>query len=222
MTTAKTELPFDPRLLGPRSIFAVKTVIWLLALVPFVRLVVGAVQGNLGANPIETITRTTGWYTLVLLCATLSITPLRRWSQWAWLARLRRMLGLFAFFYAALHFTTWVWFEHFFDLEEMWRDVLKRPFITVGVIAFLLMLPLALTSTNGMVRRLGGRAWRMLHRFVYLIAPLGVLHFWWMRAGKHNLDDPASFALLVLILLGVRAWWRWGQDWFARFAMRAR
>ena len=141
MTTTKSELPFDLRLLGPRAILAVKALIWLLALIPFARLVVGAVQGNLGANPIETITRTTGWYALVMLCATLTITPLRRLSQWAWLARLRRMLGLFTFFYAALHFTTWVWFEHFFDLEEMWRDVLKRPFITVGVIAFLLMLP---------------------------------------------------------------------------------
>lgn len=222
MTANKTELPFDLRLLGPRAITAVKTVIWLLALIPLTRLVVGAVQGDLGANPIETITRTTGWYTLVFLCVTLTITPLRRLAQWAWLARLRRMLGLFAFFYGALHLATWVWFEHFFDLDEMWRDVLKRPFIMVGVVAFTLMLPLALTSTNAMVRRLGGRSWRMLHRLVYLIAPLGVLHFWWMRAAKNNLNDPASFALVVLILLGARMWWRWGQDWFARLAMRAR
>ncbi len=222
MSSVQPVRGFNIRLLSPRAIGWVKLGIWLLALIPFVRLVQGAFDNTLGANPIETITRTTGWYTLVLLCATLTVTPLRRLAQWPWLGRIRRTLGLFAFFYGLLHFTTWVWFEHFFDPAAMWRDVIKRPFIAVGFTAFMLMLPLALTSTNAMIRRLGGKPWQTLHRLIYLIAPLGVLHFWWMRAGKNNLADPASFALIVLILLGARAWWRWGQDWFARMAARRR
>ena len=222
MTNPSARRAFDPRLLTPRIIGALKLAVWVLALVPLARLVHGAVVGDLGANPVETITRTTGWYALVLLCATLAVTPLRRLAQWPWLARLRRSLGLLSFVYAALHFTAWLWFEHFFEIEAMWRDVIKRPFITAGFIAFVLMLALAATSANAMVRLLGGRQWQMLHRLVYLIAVLGVLHFWWMRAGKNDLADPAGFALLVSILLGLRIWWRWGQDWFLRMATRSR
>ena len=125
-----------------------------------------AFKDRLGANPIEFITRNTGDWTLYFLCITLAVTPLRRLGNWNWLIKLRRMLGLFAFFYAALHFTTFLWFDHFFDLDEMLKDVVKRPFITVGFIAFLLLIPLAVTSTNGMVKRLGWKRWQWLHREV--------------------------------------------------------
>ena len=128
-------------------------------------------------------------------------------AGWNWLLKLRRMLGLYAFFYALLHFTTFLWFDHFFDVQEMLRDVVKRPFITVGFTAFVLLVPLAVTSTNGMVRRLGGKRWQMLHKLVYVIAPLGILHFWWMRAGKHDFNKPIVFGLIVLVLLGIRVWW---------------
>lgn len=222
MPAAPASVAFDIRLLNPRAILAVKAAIWVLALIPFARLVVGVFANTLGANPIETITRTTGWYTLVLLCVTLGVTPLRRFTGWPWLIRMRRTLGLFTFFYAVLHFTTWIWFDHFFEVGELLKDVVKRPFITVGFTAFVLLIPLALTSTNAMVRRLGGKRWQTLHRAVYLIAPLGVLHFWWMRAGKNNTDDPASFALIVLILLGTRLWWKYGERWFAQVSMRRR
>lgn len=213
---------FDIRLLGPRGIFAVKAAIWALALVPVARLVQGVPAGTLGANPIETITRTTGWYALVLLCATLGVTPLRRLAHWPWLARVRRLLGLFAFFYAALHFTAWIWFDHFFDVRELVADVIKRPFITVGFMAFVLLLVLALTSPRAVVAGLGGRRWQALHRLVYAVAILGVLHFWWMRAGKNDLADPAGFAALVAILLGARVWWRWGSAGLGRLLSRAR
>ena len=207
-------------LLPARGVRWVKLAMWTLALIPFARLAVGVAQNSLGANPIETITRTTGWYALVLLCVTLAVTPARKLLGWPWLMRLRRPLGLFAFFYAALHFTTWVWFDHFFDLGELARDVVKRPFVLVGFSAFVLMLPLALTSTQGMMRRLGGRRWQALHRSVYAVASLGVLHFWWLRAGKHNFADPANFALIIAILLGARLWWRYSPRWFARVAIR--
>jgi methionine sulfoxide reductase heme-binding subunit len=111
------------------------------------------------------------------------------------------------FFYALLHFTAFVWFDHFFDVAAMWRDVLKRPFITVGFIAFVLLIPLALTSTNAMVKRLGGKRWQWLHRLIYVIAPLGVLHFWWMKAGKNDFAEPALFAAIVALLLGFRLYW---------------
>jgi sulfoxide reductase heme-binding subunit YedZ len=117
------------------------------------------------------------------------------------------MAGLFAFFYASLHFTTFLWFDHFFDLAEMWKDVLKRPFITVGFGAFLLLIPLAATSTNAMVRRLGGKRWQALHRLVYLVAPLGILHFWWMKAGKHDFAQPILFGTIVAVLLAMRVYW---------------
>jgi sulfoxide reductase heme-binding subunit YedZ len=117
------------------------------------------------------------------------------------------MLGLYAFFYAFLHFMTFLWFDHFFDLAEMWKDVLKRPFITVGFIAFVLLLPLAATSTNAMVRRLGGKRWIALHRLIYVIAPLGILHFWWMKAGKHDFAQPILFGVIIALLLGVRLYW---------------
>jgi sulfoxide reductase heme-binding subunit YedZ len=190
-----------------RQFTALKTLLFLAALAPFARLVVAVFTDRLGANPIEFITRNTGDWTLYFLCFTLAVTPLRRITKWNWLIKLRRMLGLFAFFYAALHFTTFLWFDHFFDLEEMWKDVIKRPFITVGFTAFLLLIPLAVTSTNGMVRRLGGRRWQWLHRAVYIIVSLGILHFWWMKAGKNDFGQPIVFGTIVAVLLLSRLYW---------------
>jgi sulfoxide reductase heme-binding subunit YedZ len=195
----------------PRQFNVLKAVLFVAALLPFVRLALFTYLDKLGANPIEFITRNTGSWTLYFLCLTLAVTPLRRLSKWNWLLKLRRMLGLFAFFYVCLHFTTFLWFDHFFDIEEMLKDVVKRPFITVGFIAFLLLIPLALTSTNAMVKRLGAKRWLMLHRFIYVIAPLGILHFWWMRAGKHNFAQPALFGLIVAALLAMRLYWKWQQ-----------
>ena len=131
----------------------------------------------------------------------MTVTPLRRLSGRPWLLKFRRMLGLFTYFYACLHVTTWVWFDQWFDPAAMVRDVIKRPFITVGFAAFLLLTPLALTSTNGMVRRLGGKAWRALHRLVYLVAPLALLHFFWMRAGKNDFAEVAVYAVILGALL---------------------
>lgn len=170
---------------------------------PLVRTVWQVAAGRL-VEPLEFITHTTGDWTLYMLCTTLAITPARKLLGWHWLVRLRRMLGLFAFFYALLHFTAFLWFDHFFDVTSMSMDVLKRPFITVGFAAFVLLIPLALTSTDAMVRRIGGKRWQKLHRLIYLIAPLGVLHFWWMKAGKNDLAEPALFAAIVALLLGLR------------------
>lgn len=190
-----------------RQLAAVKVALFATCLVPALRLAWLGWRDGLGANPIEFITRSTGWWTLALLAATLSVTPLRRTFGQPWLLRLRRMLGLFAFFYAALHFTTYLWLDQFFDLTEIARDVVKRPFITAGFTAFVLLLPLAATSSNAMVRRLGGRRWQRLHRVVYAIAVLGVLHFWWLV--KKDVTEPTLFALAVGALLAVRLWWRW-------------
>ncbi len=195
----------------------IKTSLFLLALLPLVRLIALGFQDRLGANPIEFITRSTGDWTLYLLCVTLAITPLRRLSGWNWLVRLRRMLGLFVFFYVCLHFTTFIWFDHFFDLQAMWKDIVKRPFITVGFSAFVLLIPLALTSTNAMVRRLG-RRWQSLHRLIYVVAVLGMLHFWWMRAGKNNFAQPILMGSIVALLLGFRLvyWYRFQRKQVAR------
>ncbi|MYN02823.1 sulfoxide reductase heme-binding subunit YedZ [Pseudoduganella sp. DS3] len=190
----------------PRQLAVIKSCVFLLALLPFFALVYLVATDQL-VEPLQYITRNTGSWTLYFLCITLAVTPLRRLSGWNWLLKLRRMLGLYAFFYALLHFTTFLWFDHFFEVQEMLKDVVKRPFITVGFIAFVLLVPLAVTSTNGMVRRLGGKRWQLLHKLVYVIAPLGILHFWWMRAGKSDFNKPILFGLIVLVLLGARVWW---------------
>ena len=189
-----------------KQITLLKTVLFVAALGPLARLVLFGFTDRLGANPIEFITRNTGDWTLYFLCLTLLITPLRRVTNWNWLIKLRRMVGLFAFFYATLHFTTFLWFDHFFDIDEMLKDVVKRPFITVGFTAFVLLIPLAATSTNAMVRRLGGKRWQWLHRLIYLIAPLGILHYWWMKAGKNDFSQPILFGAIVAILLLARAY----------------
>lgn len=195
----------------------IKRLLFVLALLPLARVIWMGFHDRLGANPIEYITRASGDWTLYFLCMTLAITPVRRLTGQVWLLKLRRMLGLYCFFYACLHFTTFIWFDHFFDLAEMWKDVKKRPFITVGFTAFLLLWPLALTSTNVMMRKLG-RHWQTLHRLIYLIAVLAILHFWWMRAGKNNFGEPIIFGSIILLLLGARLAFRWQQ---ARAAARS-
>ena len=189
-----------------RQTTLLKVVIFVLALLPFARMVYLTVTEQL-VEPLEFITRGTGDWTLYFLCFTLAVTPLRRLLKWNWLIKLRRMLGLYMFFYGLLHFMTFLWFDHFFELQEMWKDVLKRPFITVGFTAFVLLIPLAATSTNAMVKRLGGKRWQWLHRLVYVIAPLAILHFWWMKAGKHNFTQPIIFGVILGSLLLMRVYW---------------
>lgn len=194
------------RQLSPRAAERVKAVLFAASLLPIGRLLFGAFTNGLGTNPLELITRSTGTWTLVFLCVTLVVTPLRKLAGWSWLARFRRMFGLFAFFYAVCHFTTFIWFDHFFDVAAIWKDVLKRPFVTVGFVALLLLVPLAITSTNGMTRRLGAQRWQILHRSVYLIAVLGVVHYWWLV--KRDVTQPALYAVIVAVLLGIRIHWR--------------
>ena len=190
----------------PAQFKAIKASLFVLALLPLARMVWLTVSGQL-VEPLEFLTRATGDWVLYMLCITLAITPLRRLAGWNWVVKLRRMAGLFAFFYGFLHFLTFLWFDHFFDLQAMFADVIKRPFITVGFIAFVLLIPLAVTSTNGMIRRLGGKRWQWLHRLIYVIAPLGILHFWWMKAGKNNFTEPIIFGVIVALLLGLRIYW---------------
>lgn len=185
----------------------IKASLFVLALLPFLRLVVSAFTDRLGANPVEFITRNTGDWTLYFLCITLAVTPLRRLTNWVWLVKLRRMQGLYVFFYAVLHFTTFLWFDHAFDLTDMWKDVVKRPFITVGFIAFVLLVPLAATSANAIIKKLGAKNWQKLHRLIYLIASLGILHFWWMKAGKHDFEQPLIFGAIVATMLMMRVYW---------------
>ena len=175
-----------------------------ICLLPLARLVVLGTTGGLGANPIEFITRSTGTWTLVGLMATLSVTPLRRLSGRADLIRYRRMLGLFAFFYASLHFVTYIWLDQFFDPAAIAKDIVKRPFITVGFTAFVLLIPLAATSTHAMMRRLG-RRWQQLHRLVYLIALLGVIHYLWLV--KKDITEPLIYGSVLVVLLAMRLTW---------------
>lgn len=189
-----------------RQLATLKRLLFILCLVPLARLAWGAWDDALGANPIEFIQRSLGSWTLNFLLITLTVSPLRRLSGWHWLLRLRRMLGLYAFCYAALHLVSYLWLDQFFDWRAIAKDILKRPFITVGMSAFLLLLPLAATSSNAMIRRLGGRRWQQLHRSVYLIAVLGVVHYWWLV--KRDVTLPALYAALLGLLLGFRALWR--------------
>jgi sulfoxide reductase heme-binding subunit YedZ len=188
----------------PRSIGAIKVAIFIAGLAPFARLAAGAAWFPewLGANPAEYITRATGDWCLRFLLITLTVTPLRRLSGWHWLLRLRRMLGLFAFFYAVVHFTSFVAFDHVFNVIEILKDIVKRPFITLGFTALLLMTPLAATSTNAMVRRLGARRWLALHRLIYPLGVVAIVHFWMMV--KRDITEPAIYALILATLLGYR------------------
>lgn len=202
-----------PSLRNPSQRFVrlAKFLVFVLALLPLLRLVLAAVSFPewLGVNPAEYITRSTGDWALRMLLITLAVTPLRKLTGWSWLLRLRRMLGLYAFFYALMHFLSYLAFDHVFDPGAIFSDILKRPFITVGFLSLLLLLPLALTSANAMVRRLGAKRWLALHRLVYLIAPLAVLHFWWMV--KRDVTEPSIYAAVLGILLGIRVMWHWRE-----------
>lgn len=185
-----------------------KPAVFLVCLAPLARLGWKAYSGRLGANPIEVITHSTGDWTLIFLLVTLSITPLRKLTGQAWLIRYRRMLGLFAFFYVTLHFLTYVWLDKFFDLHEMLADITKRRFITAGLTGFTLLIPLAITSTTGWIRRLGGRRWNRLHQLIYVSAMAGVIHYIWLV--KADLRKPLEYAAILALLLGYRmVIWAW-------------
>ena len=179
-----------------------KPAIFLACLIPLARLVWRGLHADLGANPIEFITHATGDWTLRFLLITLCITPLRRLTRQYWLIGWRRMLGLFAFFYGTLHLMTWVWLDKFFDPHEMLTDIAKRRFITAGMTAFALMIPLALTSTRWAIRKLGGKRWQTLHRLIYFSAAAGVIHYVWLV--KADLRKPLEYAAVLGVLLGYR------------------
>lgn len=191
-----------PARLTPKQSLILKVVLFILSLGPFVWLAVAAFTDNLGANPVEYLTRATGTWTLVFLCITIGITPVRKVSGWNWLTLYRRMFGLYAFFYVCLHFTTYIWFDQDFDVQSIIKDVIKRPFITVGFAAFLLLIPLAITSSNWMVKKMGAKRWQALHRAVYLICVLGVVHYWWLV--KRDLTQPIIYGSVVALFLVAR------------------
>jgi len=186
---------------APRQLTLIRIGLFMLCLLPVFWLVWGFLQQQLGANPFEVLTRNTGLWTLRLLLLTLLMRPLAELLNQRWLLRLRRMLGLFSFFYAGLHMLTYLWFDQFFDWSEIGVDIAKRPYITIGMLAFVLLIPLALTSTRAMMRRLG-RRWQILHRLVYVIAPLGVLHFFLLV--KADIREPLVYAVILALLLGYR------------------
>jgi len=200
---ATTPVRPAPRKSKPKlSWIAAKTVVWLLCLAPALWLVWAAFHNGLGANPVEFITHKTGDWTLRFLLITLTITPLRRLLKQPQLTRFRRLFGLFAFFYGCLHFTTWFWLDKSLDFGEMWKDVLKRPFITVGFLGFVAMIPLAVTSTAGWIRRLGGKNWQRLHRLVYLSGMAGVVHYYWLV--KSDVRLPVMYGAILVVLLAFR------------------
>jgi sulfoxide reductase heme-binding subunit YedZ len=188
---------------------AAKPLVFALALLPFAWLVYGAATNGLGANPAEYLERALGDWTLRFLCITLAVTPLRVITGTPALARFRRMLGLFVYFYVVLHLLAYSWFDMGFDLADIAKDIPKRPFILVGFTAFVLLTPLAATSFNRAVKALGARRWQALHRLVYVVAGLGILHFFWMRAGKNDFAEVAAYAAILAALLG----WRAAQAW---------
>ncbi len=191
-----------------------KIAVFLLALLPLIRIVVWAVLDKMGANPLEWMTRNTGSWAIYILLLTLAITPLRRISGWNWLQKFRRMLGLYAFFYASLHLTMYIWFDHFFEWETIWPDIIKRPFVLAGMVSWGMMLALAISSPQAVLRRMGGKRWQRLHQLMYVLVPVAVLHVYWMKAGKHDFFWPAVYGGITVVLLGLRIW-------FARRSARA-
>ena len=183
---------------------AAKPLVFVASLLPFAWLFYGALTDNLGANPAEYLSRATGDWTLRFLCLTLAVTPVRVEAKLPTLQRFRRMLGLFTYFYVVLHFLAYSWFDQGFDLGDIGKDIAKRPFILVGFTAFLLLSPLAATSFNRAVKAMGAKRWQALHRLVYPIAGLGILHFFWMRAAKNNFAEVAVYAAILAVLLGWR------------------
>jgi sulfoxide reductase heme-binding subunit YedZ len=195
---------------------AAKPVLFVLALLPFAWLVYGAVTNQLGANPAEYLIRSTGDWTLRFLCIVLAVTPLRVITNTPALARFRRMLGLFMYFYVVLHLLSYSWFDMGFEIPDIAKDIAKRPFILVGFAAFVLLTPLAATSFNRAIKALGAKRWQLLHKLVYAVAFLGILHFFWMRAGKNNFAEVFVYAGILAVLLGwrLRQWMKkkWPQQ----------
>ena len=183
---------------------AAKPVLFVLCLLPFAWLVYNVITQNLGANPQEALIRSTGDWTLRFLCIVLAVTPLRTISNTPGLARFRRMLGLFVYFYVVVHLLSYSWFDMGFDIPDIAKDIAKRPFILVGFASFVLLTPLALTSFNKAIKFMGAKRWQLLHKLVYVIAGLGILHFFWMRAGKNNFAEVFVYAAILAVLLGWR------------------
>ena len=198
-----------------RGRIVLKIGVWLACLAPIAWLAYRAWTENLTANPISFVTNTLGDWTLRILLASLAMTPLRLLFGLSWPITLRRLLGLFAFFYAVLHFTVWIVLDHFFDWPQMGKDIVKRPYITIGMTALILLIPLAATSTTGMIRRLGAANWRRLHRLVYAAAVAAILHFTWLA--KVGRKDQYAYAAILVVLLGIR-----GVDAVRRFLSRRR
>ncbi len=194
-----------PWLLHPAS----KVVLFIACLVPFGWLAMGAATDTLGPNPAEALIRGFGDWTLRFLCLTLAVTPVRQWANMPALARFRRMLGLYTFFYGCMHFICYAWLDKDLLLQDIVTDIAKRPFILVGTLALALMLPLAATSFNRAIKALGAPRWQRLHRLVYATALLGLLHFFWMRAGKNDFAEVGVYAAIVAVLLG----WRLNRAW---------
>ena len=205
IAVATATLPRSPARAKPLLLHpAAKPAAFGLCLLPFAWLLYGAFATALGANPAEALIRSTGDWTLRFLCIALAVTPLRQWTGRHTLARFRRMLGLFAFFYGLLHFLSYAWLDMGLDLQAIVSDIPKRPFALVGFLALLLMAPLAATSFNRAIRLLGAARWQALHRLVYATVLLGLLHFFWMRAAKNNFAEVAVYAVVIAVLLGSR------------------
>ena len=181
----------------------IKPIVFLVSLLPLVRLIWLGMDEGLGANPIEFITRSTGTWALVFLCITLAMTPLRLITGSTVWIKLRRMLGLFCFFYASIHFSIWFWLDQNLNLQSMWADVIKRPFITMGFLTLVLLMPLAVTSNQWAVRQLG-RRWTLLHKLVYVIACTAIFHYWWHKAGKNDLGTVFIYGLVIILFLAIR------------------
>ncbi|GAC1649624.1 MAG: protein-methionine-sulfoxide reductase heme-binding subunit MsrQ [Acidobacteriaceae bacterium] len=193
-----------------RTIVAAKVLLWIFLFVPLAADIHGAVTNTLGANPQSQIELQTGEWTLRILIASLAITPLRRITGWNWLIRFRRLLGLFGFFYASLHFFVYLWFDQNFVWSSIFADIAKRRFIYIGFAAWLLMVPLALTSTAATIRKLGGKRWSLLHRLVYLTAVLGIIHFYWGKKADHS--DPIIYGSVLAVLLATRIWYKYRSN----------
>lgn len=202
-------LHFISRVPGKKQIVWIKSIVFLLCLIPCTRLIWLAVNDNLSANPIEFIERSTGFWALFILLATLSLTPVRLITGRTWQLQFRRMLGLFMFFYACLHVTTYLWLDYSFNWPDITKDIIKHPYVLVGATAFLLTLPLAITSNNLMIKLLRER-WKRLHRLVYLIAILGVVHFWWLV--KKDIREPLLYGTILALLLCIRIYYKFSNN----------